>query len=74
MRRLISTEAVVEELGDIDKVARILGAKYSATANWKYRNRFPANTYLVLIAALRKRGCTAPESLWGMRKPQEAAE
>jgi hypothetical protein len=74
MQELTSTAAVIKELGGIAKVARLIGVKYSAAANWKYFNRFPSNTHLVLSAALRKREFTAPDSLWQMRESQEAAE
>ena len=74
MRELTSTEAVVEALGGIYATARITGVGYTAAANWKYRGVFPARYFLALRKALKKRGYTAPQSLWGIRELLEAAE
>lgn len=65
---LDSTEAVVHALGGWGAVAELTGKRYGTAWQWK-RNGFPADTYLVLQAALRERGLEAPPSLWGMVEP-----
>lgn len=67
MRTLNSTEDVIEALGGNQAVAAITRRnKDGVVWNWKDRKTFPANTYVVLKAALKERGLSAPDSLWGM--------
>lgn len=70
---LTTTREVTAALGGIKAVANLTGRKYSAAGNWvQDRNpQFPANTYVVLNAALASIGKSAPPSLWGMKLPEE---
>lgn len=61
-------------LGGNPGVEAITGSKPSTLSMWKSAGAFPSNTYVVLTAALRACGKTAPASLWGMKLPVEAAE
>ena len=63
---LTTTAAVMDELGGTEAVARLTGRNYKAAFAWRAFTAFPANTFLVLNAALKERGHTAPLSLWRM--------
>jgi hypothetical protein len=70
---LTTTREVTAALGGIKAVASLTGRKYSAAGNWVQDSKaqFPANTYVVLNAALAAIGKSAPPSLWGMKLPEE---
>ncbi len=63
----------VEKLGGLSAVGQLTGRPSQAVSNWR-KTRFPANTYLVLRAALNAAGYDAPPHLWGMVSPPVAAE
>jgi hypothetical protein len=68
MKSLTKAAAVVEALGGPEKVAALTDANTSAVWNWfAYFEAFPANTYKIMIDALKRRGYTAPPHLWKMR-------
>jgi hypothetical protein len=72
MKRLATTIDVIDQLGGNNEVAAMIeGAHPKAVANWRYFGIFPANTYLVLKEALRKRGYSAPDQLWNMKREQK---
>jgi len=66
MNRLSSTTEVMDALGGTSAVAKLTGRKVSAASNWHSFAAFPANTFLVMQAALGAKGLEAPASLWGM--------
>jgi hypothetical protein len=68
MRELHTTSEIMDELGGIKAVAELTGRKYSAAFNWRASGSFPANTYVVLIDALKERDCVASPQLWGMKE------
>lgn len=75
MEELRTTEEVVEKLGGIPAIAKLTSRKYNAAAHWVKFKTFPANTFIVIQDALRKKNCTAPTSLWGMvASDSEAAQ
>jgi hypothetical protein len=65
-RSLRSTGAVMQALGGVHGVCELTGSPYKATHNWTRAPKFPARYFLVMIAALKRRGLTAPPELWGM--------
>lgn len=70
IRHLDSFEDVIEALGGDEVVARITGHKRTAISMWRYSLKtFPAKTYVVLKHALKRRGCEAPDNLWGSMIP-----
>lgn len=75
LSKLTTTRAVVTALGGTKAVAGLTGSKYSAVSNWllESNGQFPANTYVVINAALAAIGKSAPVSLWGMKIPERAA-
>jgi hypothetical protein len=73
LKILHTTEAVIEALGGNGPVGEITGSKPNAVSNWRSWPRFPADTYIVLTAALRQQGFDAPASLWRMKLPAEAS-
>lgn len=71
MDTLNSVEAVISALGGVKAVQELTRrASESAVPNWKLRKSFPSNTYAVMKAALKAKGCTAPDHLWGMEVAQ----
>lgn len=75
LTELDSARAIVETLGGIKSVAGLTDREYSAAANWPAFGKFPANTYVAMIGALKERGYTAPASLWGMvEKPRSDSD
>lgn len=57
---------VIEKLGGITEVARLLGLQPSAVGNW-YARDFPPETFVALTSLLNQRGLYAPPSLWKQR-------
>jgi hypothetical protein len=62
-----TTVEIIDFLGGNQAVAEMLGTHHKAVANWRYFEFFPANTYLAIKKVLRRRGRSAPDSLWAMR-------
>ncbi len=73
-RKLTSIDEVVAALGGVQAVLSMTGRRYSsAISNWKDRGGFPPTTYLVMSEALKRKGASAPPSLWGMETAESAA-
>lgn len=74
MRKLRTTQAVINALGGLDAVCELIGANRKQAWNWQGRaGVFPANTYVVLIRALHRRNLDAPATLWSMKGLKRAA-
>jgi hypothetical protein len=73
-RNLQTVEQVIEALGGFKAVGE-LTKRNSANAawNWKERNAFPTNTYVIMKGALKEIGAKAPDSLWNMVEPEGVA-
>lgn len=73
--QILDTAAdVFTALGENPGVAELTGAKASAISMWRAAESFPPNTYVIMTDALRAVGKTAPDSLWRMKVPAEAAQ
>lgn len=66
MVQLRTKKQVWEALGRAPGISKITGANYKTAFASKYGETFPAKNYPVMIDALRKKGMSAPASLWGM--------
>lgn len=73
MIRLHTTAEVMNVLGGNGPVARLTSSTPKAVSNWRGFETFPANTYVAMTGALKAQGYEAPDSLWGMKMPEEAA-
>lgn len=74
IRELHSAGDVIDALGGSTAVARLTGREGSqAASNWRASNSFPANTFIVLTDALARQGYSAPQALWRMVEPVQAA-
>lgn len=62
---------VIEALGGTFATAALTGYKPTAVSNWRKRQQFPSNTFLVFARVLRENGLSAPARLWGMREPAQ---
>ena len=75
MRSLKTTSAIIDALGGTSQVAHLTGRRLTQVSNWRRMERFPANTFLTMAAALKAAGCAAPPALWGMKaRPETSAE
>ncbi len=63
-----TTKAVIKALGGSTAVGRLTGRKVQAASNWAALGTFPANTFVILQAALRAKGLSAPLTLWDMQE------
>lgn len=63
-----TTDAVIDFLGGNGPTGEIVGAKPKTVSNWRVaaRGRFPAETFLALDQAPRRRGRRASPHLWSM--------
>lgn len=63
-----TTDEVIDFLGGNGPTGDIVGAKPKTVSNWREaaRGRFPAETFLALNRALKRRGRGASPHLWGM--------
>jgi hypothetical protein len=73
MTQLQTTREVIDELDGTPGVAALTGANAKAISVWRTSGRFPWKTYPIITAALRVRGKSAPESLFGMKSKESAA-
>ena len=71
-KSLETTAQVIEVLGR-EAVKRLTNSSAQDVSNWKNFGWFPANTYVVMTAALALKGKAAPASLWRMREAAHAA-
>ena len=62
----ITPTDVVEALGGVKRVARMMHTTDRAVYNWQ-NTKFPANTYVAMQTQLRKLELEVPDSLWAMR-------
>jgi hypothetical protein len=74
LKQLCTVDEVIKELGGYPAMRELIPRKStSAALMWNFRNKFPANTFLVLTAALEAKGASAPASLWGMPQTEDAS-
>lgn len=74
MKTLRTAQEVVDALGGLPAVCKLLGVNTKQAWNWTGRaDAFPANTYHAMITALRRRKLTAPPQLWNQRSGKRAA-
>lgn len=64
LNELTTTRDVLDALGGISAVAKLLGKRYTAVHNWAAYGAFPASTFVVLTAALKRAGYVASPTLW----------
>lgn len=67
LKMLEDVPAVLDALGGDEAAAKIVGAEVKAMTNRRYIGTFAANTYAAMIAALNRKNCTAPPTLWDQR-------
>jgi hypothetical protein len=63
IRGLDSAAAVIDACGGTAAVARLCDVGLPTVSNWRERG-FPATTYAVLQAELKRRKHKAPDKLW----------
>jgi hypothetical protein len=74
MKRLRTVDQVVEVLGGLGGLCRLTGANFKQAWHWTGRaGQFPAQYYVVMTRALRRRGYEAPARLWAMKGVKDAA-
>jgi DNA-binding transcriptional regulator YdaS (Cro superfamily) len=70
MSTILTPSDVIDALGGTSAVAALTGRKPSSVSTWKARNKLPAETYVVMMDALKGKGKVAPMALWGMDQPR----
>jgi hypothetical protein len=73
VKSITTAAAVIDALGGTVATSRITGRKPAAVSNWRARGRLPAATLRTMQSALAERGLHAPEALWGIDEPGQAA-
>lgn len=63
-KTLHTVDQVFDELGGIQSIIELTGAKYNRVHNWRAFGRFPANSYRAIKEALAAKGLDADEALW----------
>jgi hypothetical protein len=66
---LTTVESVIDALGGPTAAASLAGVGLSAVSNWKARNKFPSEMFLIFSDALAKNGNTPDPALFGFRSP-----
>ena len=61
---LRTVDDLVETLGGTTKVAELCGTTSAAVSNWRSRRKIPSEKFVLVEAALRKRGHDAPKRLF----------
>ncbi len=74
MKELRTVATVIKELGGDMRgmntyVAELTHKSLQCVTNWKAKDRFPPDTYLILQKALKEHQATAPARLWGIVEP-----
>ena len=64
MKTLKTASQVIDALGGTGSVALMTRRKDSQIARCRRENRFPPQTFLLLVTALKLKGYEAPVSLW----------
>lgn len=73
MKKLRTAAQVVDVLG-LETLCALTKANPKQAWHWYGRaGMFPANTYVTLTRALRRRGYIAPATLWNMKGIERAA-
>lgn len=62
-RQLETTGDVLDALG-VQPVCEMTGASYKVVCDWRSHETFPANYFLVMTWALKRKRLRAPPSLW----------
>jgi hypothetical protein len=70
---LRTVEQVIDALGGLGGVSELTGHKRNVVWNWRDREAFPPNTFLVMRSALQIKGAYAPASLWNMLEPEKVS-
>jgi hypothetical protein len=73
MKKLRTANQVIERLGGLDRVAELTLTEKKSAYNWPRFGTFPSSTYKAMTDALKRRGYTAPGSLWKQREGKRAA-
>jgi hypothetical protein len=74
MKKLRTPLEVVEGLGGPERVCELTGANAKQVWHWYGRaEKFPANTYVALQRALKRKKLSAPDHLWAMKGIGDAA-
>lgn len=74
MSHLRTAAQVVAALGGTAAVCKLTGATRKAVWHWVgAAEKFPANQYVVMQRALKRRGASAPDWLWSMKNVERRA-
>jgi hypothetical protein len=63
-RILTTTTQVMDALGGVKAVSGLTRRRYGVVENWKRAPTFPAYVFAVMTWALKRKGLSAPPSLW----------
>jgi hypothetical protein len=63
-RHLTTVDEVINALGGTHVVAELTGRVYGAVWYWRKAGNFPSTLYVCMQQRLRRRGLSAPHSLW----------
>ena len=67
MRSLTTSNDIIDELGGTGVVARWLGISAQSVSEWRANGAISPRFYLMMLHALRQRGCIASPELWKIK-------
>jgi hypothetical protein len=71
IRRLTTADEVIDELGGTVEFGKLVERSKQQVSNMRRGDTpIPPKSYLVVMAALKKRRCTAPAALFDMQEPE----
>jgi hypothetical protein len=73
IRRLTTSGEIIDECGGTVAFGKLIKRTKQQVSNHRGSNTLPPKSYLVVMAELKKRHCTADPSIFGMSEPGKAS-
>jgi len=67
-RKATSASEIIDTLGGTAATARLTHKSIQAVSNWRNTNRLPADTFLIIGAALEEKDISVSPSIFGIKE------